>query len=318
MNKSTLPDRQQKEASSPATPASQWLSGFGEYLLNVQGLTPGTRRDYCVVVSRFLDGFCGRAAPDWPSLRGEHLTRFVCREASRLKRHARGTPAVAIRALLRYLKLIGAVRAGLEAAVPRTPRWKHGELPPSLSAEEVEHVLSCVTTDTRAGLRNRAILMLLARMGLRAVEVCQLTLDDIDWRSGSLLIRKTKSRRDRRLPLPNDVGAALCEYLQCGRRRDSSRRVFLRVLSPISPFRNSAAVCRIARRALTRAGIVKTPAAAHLFRHASATLMLTSGASFNEIADVMGHVSLKTTAIYAKLDLAALSAVSLPWPGSRP
>jgi hypothetical protein len=117
--------------------ASQYLTWFGEYLLDVQGLTPGTRRDYCAVVSRFLDEFCGRAAPDWSSLRVEHLTSFVHREALRLKRHARGTPTVAIRALLRYLKLIGAVRAGMEAAGPRTPRWKHGELPPSLSAEEV-------------------------------------------------------------------------------------------------------------------------------------------------------------------------------------
>lgn len=201
MNKITIPDRQSKQADSPSTPASQWLTGFGEYLLNIQGLTPGTHRDYCAVVSRFLDGFCGRAAPDWSLLRGEYLASFVRGEASRLRRHARETPAVAIRALLRYLRLIGAVRAGLEAAVPRTPRWRHAELPPSLSAVEVEHVLASVATDTRTGLRNRAILLLLARMGLRAIEVSQLALDDIDWRSSSLLIRKTKSRRDRRLPL---------------------------------------------------------------------------------------------------------------------
>jgi site-specific recombinase XerD len=160
--------------------------------------------------------------------------------------------------------------------------------------------------------------MLLARMGLRAVEVAQLTLDDIDWRSGSLRIRRGKSRRERCLPLAQDVGAALCDYLEHGRQPCTSRTVFLRVLAPLSPLRNSAAICKIARRALTRAGIVNTPAAAHLFRHASATRMLTSGASFNEIADVLGHVSLQTTAIYAKLDLAALSAVSLPWPGSTP
>jgi len=119
MNKITIPDRQPKQADSPSTPASQWLTGFGEYLLNIQGLTSSTHRDYCAVVSRFLDGFCGRAAPDWSLLRGEYLTSFDRGEASRLKRHARETPAVAIRALLRYLRLIGAVRPGLEAAVPR-------------------------------------------------------------------------------------------------------------------------------------------------------------------------------------------------------
>ena len=314
MNKTAFPGPQ----NSPDTEASRWLKGFHEHLSHVQGLAPRSRREYCAVVSRFLEGFCGPAALDWSSLRSEHLSTFVRQEASRLKRNARRTPAVAIRALLRYLKFQGAVRAGMEAAIPRTPRWKLAALPPSLSAAETERVIAKVATDTPKGQRNRAILLLLARMGLRAVEVAQLTLDDIDWRSGSLLIRRAKSRRERCLPLAQDVGKALCDYLEYGRQLSPSRTVLLRVLPPFSPLRNSAAVCKIARRALTRAGIVNTPAAAHLFRHASATRMLASGASFNEIADVLGHISLKTTAIYAKLDLATLSAVSLPWPGSRP
>lgn len=314
MNHTAFPYRQ----NSPDTEASRWLKGFDDHLSHVQGLAPRTRQAYCAVVSCFLDGFCGPGMPDWSSLRSEHLTTFVRREASRLKRNARRTPAVAIRALLRYLKFDGAIGSGMEAAVPRTPRWKLAALPPSLSAAQTERVIAHISTDTPKGRRDRAILLLLARMGLRAVEAAQLTLDDIDWRSGRLWIRRGKSRRDRCLPLPQDVGDARCDYLEHGRQPCPSRLVFLRVLAPHSPLRNSAAVCKIARRALARAGIVNTPAAAHLFRHASATRMLTSGASFNEIADVLGHISLKTTAIYAKLDLAALSAVSLPWPGSRP
>lgn len=314
MNKTSFPDRQKSTDSD----ASRWLNGFDEHLFHVQGLAARTRGEYCAVVRRFLGAFCGPATPDWSSLRSEHLTSFVSREASRLKRNARRTPAVAIRALLRYLKFQGAIRAGMEAAVPRTPRWRLAALPPSISAAEIEHVVANVAADTPKGRRDRAILLLLARMGLRAAEVAQLTLDDIDWRSGGIWIRGGKSRRERYLPLAQDVGAALCDYLEHGRQLCAARTVFLRVLAPFSPLRNSAAVCKIARRALTRAGIVNTPAAAHLFRHASATRMLTSGASFNDIADVLGHVSLKTTAIYAKLDLAALSAVSMPWPGSMP
>jgi site-specific recombinase XerD len=318
MNNAKFPDQQKKRADSLAAEAPEWLKDFDEHLLHTQGLASRTRRLYCAVVSRFVAGFCGSSAPDWSLLQGKHVSTFVRQEASRLKRGSRGAPAVAIRALLRYLRFVGAVRAGLEASIPRTPRWKQAALPASLSPAEVQRVIGSIATDTRTGFRNRAILLLLARMGLRAVEVAQLTLDDIDWRSGRLWIRKAKSRKERCLPLPQEVCAALHDYLVCGRRPCASRTVFLRTLAPVAPFRNSAAVCKIARRALTRAGLDNTFGAAHLFRHAAATNMLTGGATFNEIADVLGHVCLKTTAIYAKLDLPALSAISMPWPGSRP
>jgi site-specific recombinase XerD len=114
--------------------------------------------------------------------------------------------------------------------------------------------------------------------------------------------------------LAHDVGAALSGYLKHGRPACSFRTIFLRVVPPFDPFTGSAAVCRIVRRALTRTGILNTPAAAHLFRHAAATRMLTGGATFKEIADVLGHASITTTAIYAKLDIAALSRVAMPWP----
>ncbi len=317
MNRTALSKRLQLEIESPMG-AAQWLKQFDDHLSRVQGLALSSRRNYCFFVGRFLASYCGTAAPDWSSLRGEDLAIFVHREASRLKRHARGGPATAIRALLRYLVFVGAIRVGLEAAIPQIPRWKHAALPRYLSAAEVERVLASVSDDTPKARRDHAILLLLARTGMRAVEVAQLKLDDIDWREGNLWIRSGKSRRERRLPLVQDVGAALCAYLEHGRAPCPSRTVFLRVLSPFDPLHDSAAVCKIARRALTRAGIINSPAAAHLFRHSSATRMIRSGASFKEIADVLGHASLKTTAIYAKLDLAALSLVSLPWPENAP
>lgn len=146
-----LPDRQ----NPPDTEASRWLKGFDHHLSHVQGLAPRTRQAYCAVVSRFLKGFCGPGAPDWSSLRSEHLTTFVRQEASRLKRNARRAPAVAIRALLRYLKFDGAVGSGMEAAIPRTPRWKLAALPPSLSAVQTERVIAHVATDTPNGQRDR-------------------------------------------------------------------------------------------------------------------------------------------------------------------
>jgi integrase/recombinase XerD len=317
MNLPAVSEGLQVEAQSFPNGAERWLKDFDDHLSRVQGLALSSRRSYCFFVRRFLAGYCGPAGPDWSSLRGEDLAMFVHREASRLKRYARGGPATAIRALLRYLAFVGAVRAGLEAAIPRMPRWTHAALPRYLPAVELERVVAGVLDDTAKGRRDHAILLLLARMGLRAVEVAQLTLDDINWQEGNLWIRSSKSRRERRLPLAEDVGAALCAYLEHGRPCCTRRTVFLRVLPPFDPLHNSAAVCKIARRALTRAG-VSSPAAAHLFRHSSATRMIRSGASFKEIADVLGHASLKTTAIYAKLDLAALSRVSLPWPENAP
>lgn len=305
-----------QQVGCPHIDAAQWLKNFDDYLSQVQGLALGSRKKYGFFASRFLVAFCGTAAPDWSSLRGEDLTTFVQREASRLKRHGRHGPGTAIRALLRYLTFVGAIRVGLEGAVPQTRRWKHAELPRYLPAAEIERVVASVLNDTPIGRRNHAILLLLARTGMRAGEIVTLTLDDINWKEGTLCIRSGKSRGERRLPLTQEVGDALCAYLEHGRPASPSRRIFLHVVSPYDPFNRSATVSNIARRALTRAGVLHIPAGAHLFRHTAATTMLRGGSSFKEIADVLGHVCLQTTAIYAKLDLAALSRVSLPWPGS--
>jgi site-specific recombinase XerD len=282
----------------------------------VRGLTQGSRDRYCFYVRRFLAKVCGDLIPDWSSLRGDDFAGFVRREASKLKRNANEAPGTAIRSLLRYLTFTGAVPAGIEAAVPRMRRWKHASLPRHLSLPEIERVVASVLDNKLTGQRDHAILLLLARTGLRAAEVAQLALDDVDWTEGTLHIRSAKSRRERSLPLATDVGAALCAYLKRGRPRSSSRVIFLRAVPPFDPFPNRAGVCKIARRALKRARIVQRPIGTHLFRHSAATGMLRGGASFKEIADVLGHKSLDTTTIYAKLDLPALARVSLPWPRS--
>ena len=150
MDLPTVSQGLQVEAHSSPTGADQWLKDFDDHLSRVQGLALSSRRSYCFFVRRFLAGYCGPAAPDWSSLRGEDLAMFVHREASRLKRHARGGPATAIRALLRYLTFVGAVRVGLEAAIPRMPRWTHAAVPRYLQAAEVERVVAGVLTDMSA------------------------------------------------------------------------------------------------------------------------------------------------------------------------
>jgi len=315
MTKTTISGHQQ----ALGVDAVQFLHDFGDYLTRVKGLAPNTAKDYCSWAHRFLATFCRTAALDWSALRGSDLAAFVQKEASRLLRNGREAPGRGLRVLLRYLVFKGVIQDGLQGAIPRRPRWTHVGLPRHLPAADTERVVAgALEGSGRKGLRNHAILLLLARTGLRAHEVAQLSLDDIDWTQGTICVRSKKTRTERKLPLAHDVGEALSNYLKYGRPACSFRTIFLRVIPPFDPFTGSAAVCRIVRRALTRVGILNTPAAAHLFRHSAATRMLRGGATFKEIADVMGHASIATTAIYAKLDIEALSQVAMQWPENAP
>jgi integrase len=195
-------------------------------------------------------------------------------------------------------------------------KWTHDSLPQRLSAQEVERALALYGGETPVDLRNRAILLLLSRLGLRAHEVVNLCLEDINWHEAHLVIHSTKTRRNRVLPLSKEVGEALANYLCWGRPATTSRVVFLHVHAPFRPFSDSAAISRIAARALVRVGVTgHARLGAHVFRHTTASEMVNQGANFKDVADVLGHKSLQTTGIYAKLDLAALSQVALPWMG---
>jgi integrase len=181
----------------------------------------------------------------------------------------------------------------------------------------VEQLLRCCDRDRVAGQRDYTVLLLLARLGLRAGEVVHLHLDDIDWRAGRLHVRGKGGRSDV-LPLPTDVGEALATYLRGGRPRCSTRRVFVRARAPYAGFASSAAIDSIVRRALQRAGLEPPRKGAHLLRHSLATGMLRDGASLAEIGQLLRHRLPQTTEIYAKVDPVALSALAQPWPGERP
>jgi len=211
--------------------------------------------------------------------------------------------------MLRFLISEGQVTIGLEAAVPMPRQWALASLPHHLSKEQVSQVLAVCRNTKPNELRNTAVVLLLAWLGLRAGEVASLCLEDIHWAEGRLLIRAGKSHQERTLPLGEQMGRGLVEYLQHRRPRTVHRHVFLQCHAPYGPLTN-VAISHIARRALQRAGITVTRPGAHVFRHTVATEMVRGGASFPQVADVLGHESLQTTAIYAKAGFGLTLAVS--------
>jgi integrase len=221
----------------------------------------------------------------------------------------------AIRAFLRFLVAEGRVRSGMQYCVPTVPQWRLSSLPRYLEMADVERVLRSCDLTTRCGLRDHAILLLLARLGLRAGDIVRMTVTDIDWRAATLLVQG-KGRREVRLPLPQDVGDAVLAYLDRGRPRTVTDRLFLTIYAPARPFATSATVSDIVRFALKRAGIQNPPSrGAHLLRHSAATAMLRAGGSLDTIAAVLRHCSPETTAHYAKVDVAMLQEVAQAWPG---
>ncbi len=202
----------------------------------------------------------------------------------------------------------------LASAVPSLRTWRFASLPRYLARGEVEKVLDTIDRSTTLGRRDYAVLLLLARLGLRASEVTTLCLQDIDWQSGVLTIRG-KARQRAQMPLPSEVGAAIGDYLQHGRPRSESRRVFLREWAPQIGFASAASVTMIARMALERAHVDTPRKGSHVFRHTLATRLLRSGASLTQIGQLLRHRAHDSTRIYAKVDIEALRGLAVRWPG---
>lgn len=300
----------------PRSAAERWLIAFEQHLVQVAGAALKTRKKYLALARRFVVQQFGDGPVDWGSLQADHIAAFVTREAETKRGFGRKAAPVAIRAVLRFLVYSGEIRAGLEAAVPAMRNWKHAALPRHVSTDDLERVLNLFRDASQRSRRNRAILLSLARLGLRANEIVQLRLEDIDWRGSRLLIRRGKNRTERVLPLSQEVGDALAEYVIKARPRTGSPVVFLSYRPPYRPLAGPSAVSTMAKRALLSIGFAPGPRiGAHTFRHTVASEMVSKGATFKDVADVLGHQSLQTTGIYAKLDIQALVAVALPWIG---
>ena len=218
-----------------------------------------------------------------------------------------------LRAFLRYLAVKGRCRAGLADVVPGYAHWRLADLPRYLAAEQVNRLIAACDGEVVERRRDRAILLLLARLGLRAGDVAQLRLDDIEWETGSLRV-SGKSRYEVRLPLPQDVGDAIAAYLACRPSTCPSDHVFLRNIAPFRPFRNGDGVSSVVKRLMQRAGVVAPVKGAHVLRHTAATEMLRHGVPLEKIGLVLRHRGVDTTARYAKADVALLKQIAQPWP----
>lgn len=271
--------------------------------------------NYQDFATRFLTRRFGDGPINLPSIQAEDVSAFVQREASRMSPQSAKKVTTALRSFLRHALCCGAIDRDLTGAVPTVAGWSLAGIPKGLSRNEVNRVLASCNRRTMIGRRDYAILLLLARLGLRACEVASLELDDIDWAAGTFSVRG-KGGKPCELPLPQDVGRAISAYLRKDRPRVSTRRVFLRVTAPIVAFMRPSAVGLVAKYALARAGVQSCSKGAHQFRHTLATEMLWSGASLADIGEVLRHENPnKTTAIYAKVDFAALHPLAQPWLG---
>ena len=233
------------------------------------------------------------------------------------KRASIATVKQMITALRGYLRFLGArrlCRTGLDQAVPTIPQWRLSALPRYIDVSDVERLIATCDQTTPIGLRDRAILLLLARLGLRAGDILSLRLTEIDWRQATLMVCG-KGRRKTRLPLPQDVGDAVLAYLRHGRPRVANDHIFLTSNAPFRPFTNSNAVSRIVRCAITKAGMVTPSTGANLLRHSAATAMLRGGATLDMVGAVLRHRSPNVTAHYAKVDVVMLQQIAQAWPG---
>jgi site-specific recombinase XerD len=290
---------------------------YENYLEKERGLAAVTITGYWHFIRRLIVERFGDAPIRVRELAPEDVSRFLLRHARSGSPKVARLMATALRSFFRFLFLRGQAQSDLAGAVPAVPQWRLAEVPKYLSPEEVELVVQACQRDSSVARRDHAIILVLARLGLRASEVIALDLDDVDWRAGVLKVRGKAGHHDR-LPLPADVGQAMAIYLRHHRPPCTTRRLFLRTKAPHRGFAHPSSVSTIVCRALKRAGLQPAFRGAHLLRHSLATRMLRSGATLDETGEVLRHRAASTTEIYAKVDVRSLGSLALPWPTKGP
>ncbi|MGX9948303.1 tyrosine-type recombinase/integrase [Bradyrhizobium denitrificans] len=303
----------------PLTPAQaercELLGNFETYLIRQRGLSPRTIYHVLRFADRFLDHRFGANMLALSDLRTRDVVAFLEDLLGRKRPFRDRTPGTHLRSFFQYLFSQGLTTTNLALCVPRVYKSWGVRLPRYLSPDEVEAVVASVRINPRRGARDYAMLLLMARLGLRAPEVIAIQLDDIDWRAGELLVRGKGQRHDR-LPIPSDVGEAISRYLQNERTSATTRTLFVTHRAPNRPFKDSQIINDILKEAFAATG-VKPPSpyvGSHVLRHSLATNMVRAGASLEEVGDLLRHRSRATTMIYAKLDIDGLRSVAQPWP----
>jgi integrase/recombinase XerD len=306
-------------ASAETSTVDRIVQEYRSYLHGDRGLAPTTLENYAGSVRRFLVDICGAEELRLDTMRASQITDYIRRNAPRDRTFASAKHIVsALRSFFRFARYRDYIHTDLAAAVPSVAGWSMAAIPRAMPADCVRQLLDeSKTWRSPAGLRNRAILLLLARLGLRAKEIARLDLDDIDWSEGCLRV-DGKGRQQRPLPLPHDVGHAIALYLKDGRPQSTCRGVFLRSRAPFDGLKTSSDISQIVRRAIERAGMELDITGSHQLRHALAVDMLRQGVSLTEIGQVLRHRSPDATRRYAKVDIEALREVALPWPGELP
>jgi len=294
----------------PVAPADEIVFRFHQHLLEERGLGCATAGNYERVARQFLSARPEPLEAGLAELTAGQVTAFVLEQSGRLSVPGMQNVVQGLRALLEFLYLAGVTNRALSSAVPTVARRRQ-ELPRALPEEQLALLLEGCDRTTPVGIRDFAILTVLARMGLRANEVAHLDLDDVDWRAGEIRIRGKGPRIDK-LPLPGDVGEAVVDYLRRARPECAQRRLFIRSCAPLRGLSRQA-IGGLVRAASVRAGLV--PHGPHRLRHTVATMLLRRGASLAEIAQLLRHQSVQTTVIYAKVDREALSRLAQTWPG---
>jgi integrase len=302
-------------ASAPTGPIADELGRYDAHMSRARGLAAGTRRGRLRIVERLLlSKFAGRTV-EVSSLLPEDVRQFIVDQLQAL-----GTTSNAImiastlRAYLRYRATCGDAVQPLLAVIASPAHWSMASLPRGLKPEEVDRLLNSFTDALPSPRRGYAVVRLALDLGLRGIEISRLQLADIDWRVGTLTLKRTKSRRQDLLPLPVVTGRALEAYLRHERPKTSDPAVFVRRLAPHDEPIGVDAIRRIVRDAFRRVGIQH--GRGHALRHTVACRIVNQGGSIKEVADVLRHRSLNTSMIYAKVDHGALAGVALPWPGS--
>lgn len=299
-----------------ALPQDKLEHRYMDYLRKERGLTENSIRVYLPFIHDFLTEQAAKTGcVSAKTLDAQTVQDFLLDRARSRSSEQTRLLATSLRSFFRFLYLRGETAIDLSLSVPTVRRWRQAKVAAFLSAEEVERVISTTDRSTPTGRRDHAILLLLARLGVRAGEIIALELGDILWRTGEIVIRGKGRLRDH-LPLLSDIGEALALYITQDRGTSVSRQVFLRMFAPRVGLAGPCAVGHVVRRALARAGLCPSSrGAAHLFRHSLATRMIRHGASIAEISEVLRHRSQNSTGTYAKMDFEALREVSRPWPG---